>query len=282
MGLFRRSKHSGSDEVDGSGRGRSPAPTSGPRAGHSGSAPTPPAGSGISYAGVAALPRPGAGHSGSAPPPGSRAGSSGSAAPPPAGPGDGHSGSAPPGYTPPDRTHTNSSHYSFDGIQWIKNDPDAQTWMYAREARAQQAGLPAGRAPPGTKYPSATGTQKSLNSRLQALGPVMGLCGFTIHLFLAPQLPGPLGGQEESGACTPPETQVHSMLRSMTRESPAQDRLKHLRWRNTARQFRRRQPPDCKLLWWTSSVLSLFFLSHCTTVIGIVTVVVVLIVLNFD
>ncbi|OTA62098.1 hypothetical protein K449DRAFT_465496 [Hypoxylon sp. EC38] len=63
----------------------------------------------------------------------------------------GGSGPAPLGYTPAHRVPTDSSYYSFDGTPWDNRDPNSQTWMYARDARQQQSGLPAGKARP---YPS--------------------------------------------------------------------------------------------------------------------------------
>lgn len=40
--------------------------------------------------------------------------------------------------------------YDLTGIQWNKNDPKPPTWMYARDARSQQQGLPPARP---KKYP---------------------------------------------------------------------------------------------------------------------------------
>ncbi|KAI0378643.1 hypothetical protein F5Y04DRAFT_261263 [Hypomontagnella monticulosa] len=67
--------------------------------------------------------------------------------------------SAPPGYTPAHRVPTDSSYYSFDGNPWNNKDPDSQTWMYAREARQQQDGVPAGKRLP---YPSRFGNGEVL------------------------------------------------------------------------------------------------------------------------
>ncbi|KAI0015948.1 hypothetical protein F4780DRAFT_783655 [Xylariomycetidae sp. FL0641] len=61
-------------------------------------------------------------------------------------------GTAPPGHTPSRRTPTDSSYYDLNGQPWRKDDPNAQTWIYAREVRAQQANAPPLRGP--DRYPS--------------------------------------------------------------------------------------------------------------------------------
>ncbi|KAI1213842.1 uncharacterized protein F4807DRAFT_409337 [Annulohypoxylon truncatum] len=71
------------------------------------------------------------------------------------------SNSAPPGHTPARRTPTNSSYYDFNGVPYHEKNPNSATWMYARDARAQQAGLPPGRQP-GRKYPSPFGNGEKL------------------------------------------------------------------------------------------------------------------------
>lgn len=42
--------------------------------------------------------------------------------------------------------------YDFNGTPWDNQDPDSQDWIYASEARQQQATVPVGTARP---YPSA-------------------------------------------------------------------------------------------------------------------------------
>ncbi|KAI0199380.1 hypothetical protein F4808DRAFT_215973 [Astrocystis sublimbata] len=61
--------------------------------------------------------------------------------------------SAPEGYTPARRTPTDSSYYDLGGVPWKQKDPSAQTWIYAREVRAQQAKAPE-QLPGRAKYPS--------------------------------------------------------------------------------------------------------------------------------
>ncbi|KEZ41035.1 hypothetical protein SAPIO_CDS7072 [Scedosporium apiospermum] len=72
--------------------------------------------------------------------------------PPPSG-----STSNPP--APPGRTPTCSSYYDFNGVPWNGQDPNSKTWMYARDARQQQAGVPANAQPP---YPSYFGNRTNL------------------------------------------------------------------------------------------------------------------------
>ncbi|KAI1816411.1 hypothetical protein GGS20DRAFT_231372 [Poronia punctata] len=107
----------------------------------------------------------------SSPPP-SSTGRSGSSSPPYSG----RSRHSPPpsSYKPPRRTPTNSSYYDFDGIGSIRDVPSA-TWMYARDARAQQAGLAPDairRNRKDTQYPSvfrnATGLPLTTPGNLDA------------------------------------------------------------------------------------------------------------------
>ncbi|KAI1404939.1 hypothetical protein F4819DRAFT_68116 [Hypoxylon fuscum] len=60
--------------------------------------------------------------------------------------------SPPAGYSPLRRRPTDSSYYDFNGTPWDNQDPDSQDWIYASEARQQQATVPVGTARP---YPSA-------------------------------------------------------------------------------------------------------------------------------
>ncbi|KAI5458919.1 hypothetical protein BGZ63DRAFT_389910 [Mariannaea sp. PMI_226] len=71
------------------------------------------------------------------------------------GSGGGSSRSAPSGFAPPHRTPTDSSYYDFHGTPANKSNPNSN-WMYARDARSQQAGVPAGTARP---YPSYYGNK---------------------------------------------------------------------------------------------------------------------------
>ncbi|KAI0891788.1 hypothetical protein F4806DRAFT_481877 [Annulohypoxylon nitens] len=59
---------------------------------------------------------------------------------------------APPGHTPARRSPTDSSYYDFDGVPYDNEKPNSATWMYARDARAQQAGIPTARMK--SRYPS--------------------------------------------------------------------------------------------------------------------------------
>ncbi|KAI0006250.1 hypothetical protein F4779DRAFT_29843 [Xylariaceae sp. FL0662B] len=73
--------------------------------------------------------------------------------------------SAPAGYAPAKRTPTDSSYYDFNGVHANKYDPNSATWMYARDARAQQAGLPptmSMKNPPNATYPSRFGNAEGL------------------------------------------------------------------------------------------------------------------------
>ncbi|KAI1095016.1 hypothetical protein F5B19DRAFT_443049 [Rostrohypoxylon terebratum] len=63
-----------------------------------------------------------------------------------------NSDQAPPGHTPARRAPTDSSYYDFDGVPYDADEPNSATWMYARDARAQQAGLAT--AQTKGKYPS--------------------------------------------------------------------------------------------------------------------------------
>ncbi|KAI0481336.1 hypothetical protein GGR56DRAFT_629841 [Xylariaceae sp. FL0804] len=58
--------------------------------------------------------------------------------------------SAPPGHKTTKRVPTDSSYYDFDGVPWNRKDPQSATWMYARDARAQQATCP---PEPSWNYP---------------------------------------------------------------------------------------------------------------------------------
>ncbi|OAQ69707.1 hypothetical protein VFPPC_02304 [Pochonia chlamydosporia 170] len=64
-------------------------------------------------------------------------------------------GSEPAGNTPPRRTPTDSSYYDFHGTPSDRSG-NGQTWMYARDARAQQAGASPQAARP---YPSYFGNK---------------------------------------------------------------------------------------------------------------------------
>ncbi|KAI2778796.1 hypothetical protein F4815DRAFT_476675 [Daldinia loculata] len=94
------------------------------------------------------------------------------------------SSSAPPGHTPAHRIPTDSSYYSFNGNPWDRRNPESQTWMYAREARQQQSGLPDGQ---GVPYPSyfGNGERVSLSTPGSALAP-SGRHGWLHH----PLIPG--------------------------------------------------------------------------------------------
>ncbi|KAI1497565.1 hypothetical protein F5X99DRAFT_421260 [Biscogniauxia marginata] len=75
-------------------------------------------------------------------------------------PSSSNSSSAPPGHASAKRTPTNSSHYDFNGVPYDKYKPNSATWMYARDARAQQAGLPPNQT--AERYPSPFGNGEQL------------------------------------------------------------------------------------------------------------------------
>ncbi|KAI6084751.1 hypothetical protein F4821DRAFT_166502 [Hypoxylon rubiginosum] len=74
----------------------------------------------------------------------------------------GSSSTAPPGHEPVHRVPTDSSYYSFNGTPYNDKIADSQTWMYAREARAQQAGLVSYQQPHNVRYPSRFGNGEKL------------------------------------------------------------------------------------------------------------------------
>lgn len=75
------------------------------------------------------------------------------------GSGNGSSNQPPEGYSPPRRTPTDSSYYSFNGVPFDNQDQSSATWIYAREARQQQAGVPTSQSRP---YPSRFGNGENL------------------------------------------------------------------------------------------------------------------------
>ncbi|KAI0154522.1 hypothetical protein GGR57DRAFT_502272 [Xylariaceae sp. FL1272] len=67
--------------------------------------------------------------------------------------GSGWSDEVPEGHSQARRTPTDSSYYDLDGQPTNKNDPNAPTWIYARDVRAQQAKAPV-HPTARQKYPS--------------------------------------------------------------------------------------------------------------------------------